>query len=29
MNNIFADLLSSLPEELVTVLAEKQHVRIE
>ena len=29
MNNIFADLPSSLPEELVTVLAENQHVRIE
>ena len=29
MNNIFADLPFSLPEELVTVLAENQHVRIE
>ena len=29
MNNIFADLPSSLPEELVTVLVENQHGRIE
>ena len=29
MNNLFADLPSSLPEELITVLTENQHVRIE
>ena len=29
MNNLFADLPTALPEELVTVLAENQHVRIE
>ena len=29
MNNLFADLPSSLPEELITVLAENPHVRIE
>ena len=29
MNNLFADLPTALPEELVDVLAENQHVRIE
>ena len=29
VTNLFADLPSSLPEELVSVLAESQHVRIE
>lgn len=29
MNNLFADLPSHLPDELVCVLAENQHVRIE
>lgn len=29
MNNLFADLPTVLPEELVTILAENQHVRIE
>lgn len=29
MNNLFADLPTDLPEELVEVLAENQHVRIE
>ena len=29
MNNVFADLPTDLPEELVEVLAENEHVRIE
>lgn len=29
MNNLFADLPTALPDELVEVLAENQHVRIE
>jgi cupin 2 domain-containing protein len=29
MNNLFANLPTRLPEELVTILAESQHVRIE
>lgn len=29
MSNLFTDLPTALPEELVTILAENQHVRIE
>ena len=29
MNNLFTDLPTSLPDELVTILAENQHIRIE